>query len=116
MWVALGCLAIVAIAGLAAFLSRCPVLVVLKPERETHELRPREVHIVEQHVPYPVIQATTHVVYVHGVPEPASAMPAVPVQHVVQAPERGQLPTTQRSASPRGEAPQSRPRVARWQR
>lgn len=102
MWVALGCFAIVAIAGLVAFLSRCPVMI--ERTRETRELCTREVH------------TSTHVVYVDRAPQrgPTSAIPVVPLQHMVQAPARGQVPPPQRSKSPR--APRSRTRLAGWQR
>lgn len=56
MWVALACFALLAIAGLIAFLSRCPVMIQTTRERETTErvvqvvAPPTEVHHYVHHV------------------------------------------------------------------
>lgn len=60
MWVALGCFALLALAGLVVFLSRCPVMIETRPERETSE------RIVVQVVTPPT--QVHHVHHVHHVP------------------------------------------------
>ena len=80
MWVAFACFALLALAGLVAFLSRCPVMIQTTRERETTE---RVVHGV---TPPAQVHHVHHVHHVETTVPHAQVVPAASMRTAGQGP------------------------------